>query len=255
MSLKHFFIATVCALTLAGCADGPNYEHMSASQLYQGGEQNLASTHYELAIKHFEALQANYPFGDDAQKAQLQLMYAYYKHNETSSAVAAADRFIRLYPRNALVDYAYYIKGLSELEENRGVLMRYLPLDLAQRDLAGVRNAFNDFSLLLQLFPGSPYAGAARQQMVYLRDILAKHEIETAQYYMLRQAYVAAANRATYVINHFQHAPSVENALVLSVKANMKLKQKQSARDAYRVLQLNYPHNKQLPSLKALVAA
>lgn len=252
MTLLKRLISVFFALTLVACAtaNGPDFTKLSEKQIFNGGEQALAKHNYKEAIDYFEGLQANYPFSKDAEQTQKQVMFAYYKNGDMPSAIAAANRYIRLFPRSPHVDYAYYIKGLADLSENRGVVMRYLPLDLETRDLSGLRDAFNDFSLLLQLFPESPYAPAARQHMVYLRDLLAKHEITVAQYYMRREAYVAAANRASYVVNHFQHAPDVQTALVIMVKAYTQLQEKQMAQDAYRVLQLNYPKHKDLAALK-----
>lgn len=217
------------------------FKDQSASQIFHDGEIELANRNYSEAIRHFEALQILYPFGLHTEQAQLDLIYAYYMNDDTVSASAAAERFIHLYPRSQSVDYAYYMRGLADFEQDRGWLQKYLPIDEALRDPGTARQAFTDFSQLLKLFPESCYACDARQRMIYLKDLFAKHEIRVAQFYMHRGAYVAAANRANYILQHYQEASSVPDALVVLIKAYSRLHLTKPAHDAWDVLKLNFP--------------
>ena len=94
----------------------------SAQKLYTEAKDNLNEGNYERAVKLFETLEARYPFGRYAQQAQLEVAYAYYKDNEPISAIAACDRFIKLHPNHPNVDYAYYLKGLANFNEDLGLL-------------------------------------------------------------------------------------------------------------------------------------
>jgi outer membrane protein assembly factor BamD len=242
LALAALLIAPLIG-SFTGCSIfGKEYdqtEGWSASKLYKEASSEMDSGNYLEAIKLFEKLEARYPFGRYAMQAQLDVAYAYYKADEHESAIAAADRFIKLYPQNPYVDYAYYLKGLVNYNRSVGFLDKYIPTDPSQRDPASALDAFVDFSELVKRFPDSKYAPDARQRMLYLRNNLAEHEVEVARYYMKRGAFMAAANRCTYVIEHFERTPAVEDALVVLVDAYRALGDEKLASDTQRVLELN----------------
>lgn len=240
------FIITLmlCGLLLSGCAmfgkSEDDTEKWSAEKFYEEGKKAMEIGDYKQAIEHFENLVSRHPFGVYAQQAQLNIAYAYYKFDEPDSSVAAADQFIKLYPRNEHVDYAYYIKGLARFP-TEDYFERKFDLDPAQRDPQPVRESFQFFSELVQRFPNSRYTADAVQRMTYLRNNLARNELYAADFYMKKQAYVAALNRAKYIIEHYDRTPSVPEALVIMVKAYEELKMPTLADDARRVLALNFP--------------
>ena len=227
----------------------------SAQKLYSEARSNLNDGNYGQAVKYYETLEARYPFGKYAQQAQLEIAYAYYKDDEPDSAIAALDRFIKLNPRSPNIDYAYYLKGLVSYNRGLGPVERYLPLDPAERDPGSTLQAFEDFSELVRLYPRSTYAADAAQRMVYLRNNLAMHELQVAEYYMTRKAYVAAVNRAKYVIENYQRTPAVPGALVLLAKAYKYLGLTELSNDALRVLRTNYPDNPGIGEVEGLVVA
>ena len=123
-----------------------------------------------------------------------------------------ATRFIRLYPQNTHVDYAYFLKGLVNFNRGKGLTERFLPIDASQRDQSSALTAFQAFSELLERYPQSQYAEDAKKRMVFLRNRLARHEIHVASYYMKRGAYLAAVNRAKNVVESYPRTPSVPDA-------------------------------------------
>jgi outer membrane protein assembly factor BamD len=235
--------ALVITLTLAGCGifgkEIDTTEGWSASKLYAEAASEMDSGSYERAIELYEKLEARYPFGRYAMQAQLDVAYVHYRADQPDEAIAAADRFIKLYPQNPYVDYAYYLKGIVNYNRSVGFIDRYVPTDPSQRDPGAALDAFADFSELVRLFPDSKYAEDARQRMVYLRNNLAKHEVNVARYYMKRGAYLAAANRSNFVIERFQRTPSVEDALEVLVDAYRALGEEKLASDTQRVLEMN----------------
>ncbi len=216
-------------------------KNWSANRFYTEATSALNNGDYEQAIKYFETLEARYPFGRYAQQAQLEVAYAYYKYDEPESAIAAADRFIKLHPRHPHVDYAYYLKGLINFNRGKGLLQRIFPQDPATRDPGSARQAFLDFRELVKKFPNSKYAKDAYERMNFLRNNLATHEVYVAQYYMKRGAYVAAANRCTYVIEHYDKSTSVPKALIIQAQAYDKLQLPRLAADTRKVLRVNFP--------------
>jgi len=231
------------ALSLSACAwlkdqEDPTKD-WSVTKLYSEASSELDSGNYATAAEYYEKLEARYPFGRYAMQSQLDVAYAYYKAEEPEQAIAAADRFIKLFPQNPYVDYAYYLKGIINYNRSVGFLDRYIPTDPSQRDPGSALDAFQDFAELVRRFPDSKYAPDARQRMLYLRSNLARHEVNVARYYVRRGAYVAAVQRCSYVIENFQRTSAVEDALEVMVDAYKRLEQDKLAADAERVLTLN----------------
>lgn len=242
MSIKPLLRILLPLLLLAGCAMPKQIDmtkDWSASKFYSEAKAALQDGDYQQAIKYYEGLEARYPFGRYAIQAQLDVIYAHYKDGDPDAAIAAADRFIKLYPQNPFVDYAYYLKGLANYNRNKGFASRFLPADPSQRDAGAALDSFNDFAELVRRYPDSKYAADARQRMLFLRANLAKYQIHVAHYYMRRGAYLAAANRANQVVEHFQRTAAVREALEIMVEAYTKLKMDDLAKDARRVLALN----------------
>ena len=211
----------------------------SASKLYAEAKASLNEGEYKTAIDYYEKLGARYPFGAYAQQAQLETAYAYYKFEEPESAIATLDRFIKLYPRHSNLDYAYYLRGVVNFPARKSVFEYVFPQDESKRDPSSSLESFNNFSELVNKFPDSEYTTDALIRMRYLRNKVAKNEIHVANYYMDRKAYIAAVDRATYVIEHFQQTPAVREAMQILVTAYTEMDLPELAKDAQRVYDLN----------------
>jgi len=243
--MRIFGLFIVLSLALSGCSLVPEQidvtENWSASKFYAEAKRALGDGDFETAIKYFEQLESRFPFGKYAQQAQVEIAYAYYKYDEPESALIAADRFIKLHPRHPNVDYLYYLKGLVNFNAGKDLISKYLPQDPTQRDPGTARASFDDFGTLIRKYPDSKYAEDARQRMLFLRNNIAEYEIHVANYYMKRQAYIAASNRAKYVVENFQKTTAVPKALLVMVNAYNAMGLNDLANDANRVLQKNYP--------------
>ena len=212
-------------------------------QMYEQIQGYLQGGSYNDAVRALQLLESRYPFGKYAEQAQLELIYAHYQAYEHEAAVEAADRFIRLHPQNPNVDYAYYMKGLAAYTGNQDVFDRFIPTDLSERDTSQVREAFGEFAQLVARYPASPYAADARARMIYLRNLLARHEITVANYYFRRGAYLAATNRGAYVVENFQNTPAVADGLAVMAQGYILLGYNDLAKDTIAVLALNYPEH------------
>ena len=246
-------VLLAAALTLGGCGLLPEVKDetagWSAQKLYAEAKDNLNEGNYERAVKLFETLESRYPFGRYAQQAQLEVAYAYYKDNEPISAVAACDRFIKLHPNHPNVDYAYYLKGLANFNDDLGLLGNLVDQDMSERDPRAARDAFLAFKELVTRFPQSIYAADSTARMKYLVNALANNEVHVAKYYLKRKAYVAAANRAKEVLKTYPEAPALEEALAIMALSYDRLKLPELRDDARRVLVLNFPNSKYLQSV------
>ena len=251
--IKFLFIGFL-SLTQTGCSTLSNLfsgDSASSEDEYVGWDVGkfrneakaaLDAGSYEKAVKLYEAIQTRYPFGEGSSQAELDLAYAYYKAGKYEESIATADRFIKMNPRSVGVDYALYLKGLSNYNRDIGFIDRFLPTDTAQRDQSKAQTSYNNFKELVERFPSSKYTPDAKLRMIAVRNNLAMHEVHIARYYMKRKAYVAAASRASGVVEHYQSTPAVPYALEVMQEAYNNLGMTDLAQDASRVYELNYPN-------------
>jgi len=234
------FLALVLVTT--GCRKDKAFEEdLTASEMYEAAKKSLDNQAWDRAILQYKQLQTRYPFGRYTEQSMLDLSYAYFKAREAENALSNLNRFIRTYPTHPNVDYAYYLKGLTNFEENMGFLERMMPNRVHDRDQSAARDAFNDFNELISRYPDSRYAADARQRMVFLRNNLAAYEVAVANYYMRRRAYVAAANRARYTVENYPGTPHNADALMVMHQAYTALDLIPLAEGTMQVLASNYP--------------
>ncbi|MGE0482814.1 MAG: outer membrane protein assembly factor BamD [Gammaproteobacteria bacterium] len=254
-------LARLCGLTLILALSACGYFQSQSDRdreaakwpedkLYHAAKDRLDSGSCSSAIEYYEKLQARYPFGVYTQHAQLEMAYCYFRTDDPAQAVATIDRFIKLYPTHQHMAYAYYLRGLINFGRGYGLTERYLPKDPSQRDPGASLQSFNDFSELIKRFPDSIYVEDSQLRMKHLRNILAQHEVNVANYYMRRGAFVAGANRARYVVENYQQTPAMPEALVLLAKCYKVLELDDLAADATRVLELNYPNHPGIEEVK-----
>lgn len=234
------------ALVLGACSSTPEKEKVAeqpAAELYKESKVRMEDGNYRSAIAHLEALLSRYPFGPHADQAQLDLISAYYAVADNPAALAAIDRFIRLNPTHKDIDYALYMRGLVNEDEDRNFFQEMFRIDRADRDPHNIREAFGDYERLLREYPGSKYAPDAALRMTALKNRLARYEVLVAEYYFERDAFVAALGRGKYVLEYMPDTPEVERALELMAESYAALGMEQAQQDTLRVLKLNYPDN------------
>ena len=246
-SLHSFFTAIVTAALLAACGATPNtYDETagwSAQKIYTEAREEMRGGGWDKAIKLLETLEAKYPFGRYAQQAQIDVAYSHWKNSDLASALAACDRFIKLYPNHDTIDYVYYLRGLINFNEDLGLLGKVSRQDPTERDNRGARESFDTFKELLTRFPDSKYADDSRLRLKYLINALAQYEVHVARYYMKRGAFVAAVNRAQTVVTTYDGAPALEEALYIMGAAYDAMGFNDLRDDARKVLDRNYPNS------------
>jgi len=243
----RFIALLACFALLGGCKWFSRHDDVktwNAERFYSEGKKAMDDGNYEQAIKHFENLESRFPYGPYAEQGQIDVAYAYYKEGEPQSAVNAADRFIRLHPTHPNVDYAYYLKGLAHFNTKRTFLDRFGgEPDLSDRDQQAAADAFKSFRELIERFPDSKYTADSRVRMAYLLNAQARHDVMVARFYVDRGAYVAAINRCKHVVENYQQAPAVEDALGVMAQTYVRMGMTDLADDTYRVLRSNFPRS------------
>ncbi|PNE02737.1 competence lipoprotein ComL [Alcanivorax sp. MD8A] len=238
--MPRIFWPLLCLLLLAGCATKERPELTEADQ-YREAHESIESKNYLTAIDELKELEARFPYGDYAEQAGLDLIYASYMAVDYPATVVAAQRFMRNYPAHARVDYALYMRGLANFNMEKGLFDNLVTSDKSARDMDAAKDAFRDFERLVTRFPDSEYAPDARSRMVHIRNQLARQELHVARYYARRGAIVASINRAQYVVKHYQQTPAVEEALAIMVKGYERLDYPKLAEKSRNVLALNFP--------------
>lgn len=233
------------ALALAGCGmfsdkleDAKNW---GAPEFYKAAKSEFDNGNWEASIKIYEALEAKFPYGRFAQQAQMESAYAYYKLGDTPQSISAIDKFAKMHPNHAQLDYMLYLRALVNFKEDLGPLTRVVQQDLADRDPKAARESFEGFKEVVNRFPNTRYAEDSRERMAYLVEALARHEVKVARYYLSRGAYLAAANRSQDCITRFPGSPSRREALDILVEAYDRMGLTELRDDARKVLARNYP--------------
>lgn len=238
-------VLLACILTiLAGCAttdEQDSSKGLTEQEIYERAQKKLDHKNWLAAVTQLQLIEEHFPFGTYGEQSQLELIYALYQSQEHSEAIVNADRFIRLHPQHRSIDYAYYMRGLASFYEESRFTESLFGADNSGRDPGATQDSFNHFSQFIHKFPRSPYAPDAQKRMIYLRNILARTEIHTANYYFKRGAYIAAANRGNFVVQNYQGTPAVPDALAVMAQAYYLLDMQPLADSATQVLAENYP--------------
>ena len=253
----RFLLILMLAVTLGGCQSmgklfggdrEAETETLPVEEMYTSAKDSMNSANYDRAGRYYQRLVSRFPYGAYSEQAQLELAYVQYRQSKTEEATSTINRFIRTYPTHPHIDYAYYLKALINFDRSSGLLLRLARQDMSARDLGAPTQSLNDFADVVRRYPNSRYAPDARQRMIYLRNVLARHELNVGLYYLRKDAFVAAANRGKYLLQTFPQSEYESDALALMVAAYTGLGQEELAADTRKVLQLNYPDHPSLTS-------
>ncbi len=218
----------------------------AVEKLYEDAQADIASGNYESAVKTLERVEGRAAGTLLAQQALLDLAYTHWKSADRVQALAAVDRFIKLHPSSPALDYALYLKGLINFNDNVGLLGWIAQQNVSERDQQASRDAYQSFKQLVDQFPNSRYAPDSRQRMDFIVNALADYEVHVARYYLRRGAYLSSANRAQAAVREYPQSPALEEALWIMVQAYDRLSLPVLRDDAQRVLKLNYPESRYL---------
>ena len=237
---KFIFCLSIVSFFMVSCnSDGPEIEQPEKIY-YDQAQRRMASNNFFGAIESLEAIETMYPFGKYAEQAQVELIYANFMNSDSVASHAAAEKFIRLYPRHPNIDYAYFMKGLSSYTRDESLMVRITETDLSNRDISGAKKSFSELTEFLTRFPDSQYASYAKQRNIYLRNMIARNELAAADYYQSIDAHVAAVRRAKYVIENIPNSSENFRALKLLEKSYKALGYEDLREDILKIIRLNY---------------
>ena len=241
LSILGIFMLLLLVSSCSSNEEMPD-ERLVEKELYDQAQTRLKNGSFSTAILSLEALESRFPFGRYAEQAQAELIYAYYMNSQFEASQSAAERFINLHPRHSHTGYAFYMKGLAAFTDDSGLFSRYFQSDLAKREVVMAQTSFSELSEFISRYPESKYVPHAKQRMIYLRNLLAEHEIYVADFYMKRGAYLAAIGRAKYVIENLPNTPQTPFALSILIEAYEILEYEELRKTSLEILNANYPN-------------
>lgn len=243
-------LVLISAIAVSGCSrikgmfkDEDANEGVPVETLYDKGHRSMENGNWSSAVETYKRLVAQYPYGPYTEQALMETSYAQFKMGTNDDAISSIDRFIRTYPTHRNTPYMYYLRGLVNSNRDTVFLQKVWTLDASRRDLSTPSQAFNDFSIVTTRYPNSRYATDARERMQALRNMFARHEMETSLYYLRRGAWVAAASRAKYLLETYPQTTYQNDAVAAMGEAYTQLGNQTLAADAKRVLQQNDPNH------------
>lgn len=245
LSVVWVSLLATAALLTAGCSSTAvdKTATMSPNRIYAEAKEEMSASQWERAIPLLEKLEARATGTPLAQQAQLDKAYAQYKSAETAQALATLERFMKLHPVSPAMDYAIYLKGVINFNDDLGLFAKFTRQDLTERDQKASKESFEAFKELVDRFPESRYASDARLRMNYIVSALAQYEVHVARYYYKRGAYLAAVNRAQVAVSDYREVAAIEEALYIMYRSYEALGMTQLRDDAKRVLEKNYPRS------------
>ena len=238
---------------LSGCSSTPTdpTAAWTPEKIYREARDEVSAGAWDRAAMLFEKLEGRAAGTPLAQQAQIEKAYAQYRATEKVQAIATLDRFLKLHPASPAIDYALYLRGLVNFNDNLGLFSFITKQDLSERDQKAAKDSFESFKELVTRFPDSRYAGDARQRMTYIVNSLASYEVHVARFYLSKGAYVAAINRAQLAITDYPGVPASKEALQILVRSYDALGMHELKADSQRVLEKNYPESARAPSKKS----
>ncbi|MEO5566219.1 MAG: outer membrane protein assembly factor BamD [Luteimonas sp.] len=238
----------LAVFTVSGCARVKGMfkakdplEGVPVAELYQKGHQEMVKGGWSMAILAYKRLVAQYPYGPYTEQALLETAYAQFKSGSNDDAISSIDRFIRTYPTHRNIAYLYYLRGLVNANRDTVFLQRVWTLDASRRDLATPMQAYDDFKIVTDRYPNSRYAADARERMVALHDMFARHELDVALYYLRRGAWVGAADRAIHMLDTYPESRYKNDAVAIMAESYTRLGNTTLAMDARKELEKNDP--------------
>jgi len=239
--MKHYALSGLLVLSLlAGCSSTKTVvPDLPPSQLYSQAKLSLQSGQWTKSIEKLEALDSRYPFGPYSNQVQLDLIFAYYKHDEYALSLATIDRFLRLHPTHSRADWVLYMRGLNNMAQDSSFMHEMLGTDRSDRDPEPAKSAFDDFKKLLQRYPNSNYANDAQHRMIFLKNRLAKYYLATADFYLRRKAWIAAINRCQKLQQNFPDTEAARKALKIQLSAYKELGLKEAEQRTQALMSLN----------------
>ena len=199
-------------------------------EAYLEGLNALEEGDVLFAARKFNEVEILYPQSDLAPKSSLMAAYSYYIQDYYEDCIMELDRFLKVYPKNKNLDYAYYMLGIAYYEQ----------IVDEKKDTFSILKSKNYFQYLIKNYPNTEYAFDAAFKIELINDILAAKELYVGRYYVDRKKWIPAINRFKNIVNDYETTIYVEEALFRLVEIYYLLGLKEESRKYATLLGYNY---------------
>ncbi len=237
--LKNFLLISFFVILLSSCSKGiqktvstiesKNLETQMIES-YEAGMEALDKGDALFAVKKFNEAELLYPQSQWAPKSSLMAAYSYWTQAYYSSSISELKRFLKVYPNDKNLDYAYYLLAMNYYDSIVDEKKDLRPLNLAKEY----------FILLNDKFPKSDYASDGNYKLELIEDILAAKEIYIARHYIKKEKWIAAINRLKIIITEYDTTVYVEEALHRLVEVHYIIGLEDLAQKYAKTLGYNY---------------
>ncbi|WMY96312.1 MAG: outer membrane protein assembly factor BamD [Arsenophonus sp.] len=237
--IRYIFLLITINVFVIGCSSNNIISENSQNDIYQSSQDKLKKNNYKGAIKLLEKLYNNYPLSLYKKKAQLDLIYAYYKSSELLLAIKTTDHFILSNPNDPNIDYVLYMRGLTAQKLDQNALQDFFGIDYSDKDPQYAVAAFKSFSQLIRSYPHSFYVSDAAKRLLLIKERLAKYQLAIIKYYNKRGAYIAIINRTEEMLKKFPESKYTRHALYYMKIAYDKLGLENEKNKVIQLIMLN----------------
>ena len=199
-------------------------------EAYKQGLLELDNGDVIYAARKFNEVEIIYPQSIWAPRASLMAAYAYYSQSYFDDSIIELNRFLKKYPKNENLDYAYYLLGLSYYDQM---------ID-ETKDTQLIFKAKNYFEKIVNDYPNTDFALDSKFKLELIMELLAAKEMYLARYYLDREKWVPAINRFQVVVNDYDETIFIEEALFRLVELNYKIGLETEAKKYAYLLGYNY---------------
>ena len=203
---------------------------LQVREVYADGLKALERGDVLFAARKFNEVEILYPQSDFAPKSSLMAAYSYYIQDYYEDCIMELDRFLKVYPKDKNLDYAYYLLAIAFYEQ----------IVDEKKDTFSIIKAKGYFEHLIQNYPNTEYAVDASFKLELIEDVLASKELYIGRYYVDKKKWIPAINRFKNVVNNYDTTIYIEEALYRLVEIHYLLGLKEEAKKYANLLGYNY---------------
>jgi outer membrane protein assembly factor BamD len=203
-------------------------------QLFEKGKALIERKKYEQGRKYLTFVFETYPNDPLGRDALLMVADSFFKQGGTTGYTEARFRYrdyLNRYPGASRRDYARYQFALTYDKE----------IENPDRDQTSTREAIDQYRALIREYPTSGFAGAARERVRVLSDLLAEHEFSVGYFYMRKGAPAAALARFAELEQRYPEYGARDKLLFYSARVLEKLGRREEADRYYGRVITEFP--------------
>ena len=223
------FLLSNCSSTISN----KEITQLSDTEIYSEGLDAFKKGNFNKATLEFDDVFLNYPFSSLASRSEIMSAYSLYKNNEITKAINKLNSFIEMNPKGELSEYAHYLLAMCY----------YTKVSSENRDPGTSIKSLNFFKLIITKYPNSEYAKDAKLKIQFLKNTLAKNELNIGKFYLRKGAPASSIKRFKSILQNYQNTSVIPETLYRLSESFLILGLKDEAVKSNALLDYNFPNN------------